>query len=147
MTQTLTTWRYFHSGVFEEEDYFNYTNSCELAKDLKRAEQTYLILYEYFEEGFLIVPDTESEVDNMLTIHAKNAVHSLASKRYDFSREDIEDMERNSGDTDGTSSIAIKDEDEDEGNESEDHIGEDADLEDEENNNDESEDRDSEDGL
>ncbi|KAF8421859.1 hypothetical protein EV426DRAFT_575578 [Tirmania nivea] len=178
----------YESGVFEDGDYFNYTNSSvafnrmlkqweglpttleqsplkeeaesysidnneldeyakELAEDLKRAEQTHLIPYGYFEEGSPTVPDTEGEVDDILTMHAKNAIHSPASERYDFSREDVEDVERDSSDTDGAGSVAVEDEDEDEGNESEDHVGEDADLEDKENNDDESEDGDSEDGL
>ncbi|KAF8417684.1 hypothetical protein EV426DRAFT_707394 [Tirmania nivea] len=119
----------------------------ELVEDLKRAEQTHLIPYRYFEERFPMVPDTEGEINDMLTMYAKNVVHSPASERYDFLREDIEDLERDSSDIDGAGSMTIEDEDEDEGNESEDYVGEDADLEDEENNNEESEDRDLEDGL
>ncbi|KAF8416673.1 hypothetical protein EV426DRAFT_578630 [Tirmania nivea] len=87
----------------------------ELVEDLKRAEQIHLIPYGYFEEGSPTVPDTEGEVDDMPTMHAKNAVHSPVSKRYDFSREDVEDAERDSGDTDSTGSVAVEDEDEDEG--------------------------------
>ncbi|RPB18123.1 hypothetical protein L211DRAFT_854439 [Terfezia boudieri ATCC MYA-4762] len=193
---------YIHkrSGVFQDGDYFNYTNSSEqweglptmleqsllkviqlgilghcqvhgkvlrweqaesysidndeldeyakeLVEDLKRAEETHLIPCGYFEEGSPMLPDTEGEVDDMPTMYDKNTVYSPESERYDSSREDFEDAEKDSGDTVDTGSEAVEDEEEDGEDNSEDSDSEDADLEDEEDSDGQSEDGDSEDEL
>ncbi|KAF8415850.1 hypothetical protein BGX38DRAFT_1281137 [Terfezia claveryi] len=70
-----------------------------------------------------------------------------ASERYDWSRENVEDEEKVSGDTEDGGSEAVEDENEDGEDDSEDNDEEDADLEDEEDNDDQSEDGDSEDEL
>ncbi|KAF8447117.1 hypothetical protein BGX38DRAFT_1142931 [Terfezia claveryi] len=77
----------------------------------------------------------------------ENAVHSPGSERYDSSREDFEDAEKDSGDMVDAGSEAVEDEEEDGEDNSEDSDSEDADLEDEEGSDGQSEDGDSEDEL
>ncbi|KAF8419788.1 hypothetical protein BGX38DRAFT_1147427, partial [Terfezia claveryi] len=141
----LLRWEQAESYSIDNDELDEYAK--ELAEDLKRAEQTHLIPCGYFEEGSPTLPDTEGEVNDVPTMHAENAVHSPASERYDWSRENVEDEEKVSGDTEDGGSEAVEDENEDGEDDSEDNDEEDADLEDEEDNDDQSEDGDSEDEL
>ncbi|KAF8419987.1 hypothetical protein BGX38DRAFT_1280280 [Terfezia claveryi] len=118
----------------------------ELAEDLKRAEETHLIPCGYFEEGSQHC-QTQRVRWMMLTMHDENAVHSPGSERYDSSREDFEDAEKDSGNTVDAGSEAVEDEEEDGEDNSKDSDSEDADLEDEEDSDSQSEDGDSEDEL
>ncbi|RPB18731.1 hypothetical protein L211DRAFT_853843 [Terfezia boudieri ATCC MYA-4762] len=119
----------------------------ELAEDLKKAEQTYLIPSGYFEEGSPMIPDTEGEENDMPTRGAENNMvedgQSPARERYDPSWD--------TKDTDNKTVEHGDEEVEDECEDRKDDCGEndDTDLkdEDEDDNDDELEDGESEDEL
>ncbi|RPB23547.1 hypothetical protein L211DRAFT_849811 [Terfezia boudieri ATCC MYA-4762] len=138
-------WEQAESYSIDNDKLDKYTR--ELAEDLKRVEETHLIPYGYFEQGSPRLLDTQGEVDDVLTMCDENAVHSSGSERYHSSREDFEELEKDSGDMVDASSEAVKDEEEDGEDNSEDSDSEDADLEDEEDSDSQSEDGDSEDEL
>ncbi|RPB17933.1 hypothetical protein L211DRAFT_889253, partial [Terfezia boudieri ATCC MYA-4762] len=143
--EKVLRWEQAESYSIDNDELDEYAK--ELAEDLKRAEETHLIPCGYFEEGSPILPDTEGEVDDVLTMRDENAIYSPGSERYDSAREDFEDAEKDSGDTVENGSEAVEDEEEDGEDNSEDSESEDADLEDEEDSNGQSEDGDSEDEL
>ncbi|RPB18501.1 hypothetical protein L211DRAFT_854064 [Terfezia boudieri ATCC MYA-4762] len=138
-------WEQAKSYSIDNDELDEYTK--ELAEDLKRAEETHLIPCGYFEEGSLILPDTEGEVDDVLTICDENIIHSLESERYDSLRENFEDTEKDSSNMVDTGSEAVEDEEKDGEDNSEDSDSENTDLEDDEDSNGQSEDKDSEDKL
>lgn len=138
-------WEQAESYSIDNDELDEYAK--ELVEDLKRAEETHLILCGYFEEGSSTLPDTEGEVDDVSTMRDENAVHSPGSERYDSSREDFEDAEKDSGDIVDAGSEAVEDKEEDGEDNYEDSNSEDTDLEDEEDSDGQLKDGDSEDEL
>ncbi|KAF8419235.1 hypothetical protein BGX38DRAFT_1280437 [Terfezia claveryi] len=98
-------WEQAESYSIDNDEMDEYAK--ELAEDLKRAEETHLIPCGYFEEGSPTLPDIEGKVDDVPTMRDENAIHSPESERYNSSREDFEDVEKDSGDMVDAGSKAV----------------------------------------
>ncbi|KAF8416777.1 hypothetical protein BGX38DRAFT_1147599 [Terfezia claveryi] len=119
----------YESGALQDREFFNYMNSS--LKDLKKVEQTHLILCGYFKEGFLTLPD--------ILVYSC----SPANNRYDGLIKEVKDVQSASGDSKDAGSKPGKDGDEeaeDKCEDSEDNNKSDTYLQDDDNNDCEAED-------